>query len=438
MNLFWKKLIGGITPTAKLEKNEADLVEAMKRYAEVEKSVELEEYNKLSHLIKSADFQANKKILQNRKYKDTEEFQISQKYKKLQNSPAIKLYFQVLDSKELTHYLNFKSSADYESLSDRKKVKASDLLKELKAYEKSKAFKTYSRFHNSFIIKEYKEFEIKVSTPEFQKSNEFWADEKRWRSTPEFAQQERYYELLHNPDIDFYLNEKPERFEYYKSLKLSFQDEFAWNTLDKSHWNFGFHYKNDSLIGDHSFANEKQANNSGKNISVENGILKLATKNEKVIARAWDVEKGFIQKEFDYSADVLQTADKFRQKYGVFSAKLKCSGNIQHSFWLGSDNKLPLIKIFHFDGKKITLGNANQNLFDGVKISGLNTGEYYIYKLIWTEKELIWMINNLEVYRTYSNIPTSEMYLGFNSYISNKQHGSPGNLEVDWVRVYTN
>ena len=41
MNLFWKKLFGGITPTARLEKDETDLLKAMHRYAEVEKSKEL-------------------------------------------------------------------------------------------------------------------------------------------------------------------------------------------------------------------------------------------------------------------------------------------------------------------------------------------------------------------------------------------------------------
>jgi hypothetical protein len=38
MNLFWKKLFRGITPTAKLERNEAALLKAMHRYAEVENS----------------------------------------------------------------------------------------------------------------------------------------------------------------------------------------------------------------------------------------------------------------------------------------------------------------------------------------------------------------------------------------------------------------
>jgi hypothetical protein len=437
MNLFWKKLFGGITPTAKLEKEQAELVESMQRFAEVEKSIELAEYNKLFHIVKSAQFQENKKILQNRKYNDTEEYRITKKYAKLHNSPALQMYYDVLKTEELKKYLEFKSTPEYENLGNKKKVKASELLRQMKNYEKSKAFKTYMRFHNSFIIKEYEEIKTKINSPEFKKSNEFWSNAKRWQTTPEFVQQERFYELQKNPDINFYINEKPERFESQKKLKLTFKDEFEWNSLDKSHWNFGFHYKNATLIGDHSFHNEKQANNSGKNVMVEQGILKLLTKHEKTIARTWHPQKGFIKQEFNFTSDVLQTAEKFRQKNGIFSAKLRCSGNFHHAFWLGADDKLPHINIFHYDGKRITLGNANKNLVDGVKIQGLNPHEFFIYTLIWTEKELRWFINNLEVYRTASNIPTEEMYLAFNSFITEKQHGSNGALEVDWVRVYT-
>lgn len=438
MNLFWKQLFGGITPTAKLEKNEADLVQAMHRYLEVEKSVELAEYKKLFHEVKSADFQERKKILKHRKYKDTEEFQVSNKYKKLHHSPAIQLYYKILESSELKQYLDFKSTPEYELLGDKKKLKASEILRKMKTFEKSKAFKNYSRFHESYIIKEYEELKLKVVTPEFLKANEFWANQNRWHSTPEFTQQERFYELAKNPDIIFYENEKPERFEKYRSLKSTFQDEFEWNTLDKSKWNFGFHYKSPELIGDHSFANEKQANYSGKNVRVEEGILKLETKHEKVKARAWHTEKGFIEKEFEYTSDIIQTADTFRQKQGVFRAKLRCTGGLHHAFWLGSDAKLPMIHIFHFTGKEISLGNTNKQLVDGIKIKGLNPSQYFIYSLIWSEKELIWMINDLEVYRTASNIPSEEMYMAFNSFIPEKQHASTGNLEVDWVRVYTN
>ncbi len=438
MNLFWKNLMGGIPSAAKIEKNEADTLRALKRYDEVVQSVELEEYKKLFHLVRSSDFQENKKILQNRKYKDTEEYRVTKKFHKLQNSAAIQLYFKVLESQELNQFETFKASADYEQLGDRKKVKASTLLTQMKAYEKSKAYKTYARFHNSFIIKDFKVLKEKINTPEFKKSNEFWANPHRWHTTPEFEHQERFYTLSKNPDIVFYENEKPNRFEKIRNIKLTFDDEFDWNTLDNSHWNFGFHYKSTELIGDHSFVNERQANHSGKNVSVENGILKIETKHEKVTARAWHPKKGFIEKEFQYTSDVIQTADKFRQQYGVFKAKVRCNGKLHHACWLGADAKLPQINIFHYDGKQIRIGNSFQHVVDGIKIKGLNPHIFHIFTLVWTEKELVWLINDLEVYRTKSHIPKEPMYLAFNSFIPEKQHGTIGNFEVDWVRVYTN
>lgn len=438
MNLFWKKLFGKITPTAKLEKNESELITAMHRYAEVEKSVELAEYKKLFHIVKSAKFQENKKILQNRKYKDTEEYQIHKKYLKWENSIAVQTYYKTLESEELKQYLAFKATPEFENLGDKKLVTASEKLTKFKHFEHSKAYKTYVRFHDSFIINEYEKLKTKINTPDFQKANEFWGNAKRWHTTPEYVHEQRFYELAKNPDIVFFENEKPERFEKYRKLTLTFNDEFEWNTLDNSHWNFGFHYKSNKIIGNHSFANEKQANHSGQNVSVEEGILKVATKHEKVLAPAWHTTKGFIEKEFEFTSDILQTAEKFRQSSGIFRAKLRCKGNVQHAFWLGADEKLPNIKIFHYDGKHITLGNANKDLYDGIKITGINPSEFFIYTLVWNKKELIWMINDLEVYRTASNIPKEAMYMAFNSFISEQQSGSAGSLEVDWIRVYSN
>lgn len=438
MNLFWKKIFGGITSTAKLEKEEIDLVEAMKRYAEVEKSVELAEYKKLYHIVKSADFQENKKILQNRKYKDTEEYRTSTKFEKLKQSADLQHYLKILESNELKEFLKFEKSKDFELLGDAKKVDASPLLQRMKAYQKSKDFALYSRFHNSFVLKEYEELKAKVSSPEFKKNDDFWKNEKRWHTTPEFAQQERFYELAKNPDVQFYNNEKPERFDKYRSLKLIFQEEFSWNTLDKSHWSFGFHYPQPELNGDHSFSNEKQAYNGGKNVSVENGILKISTKHEKTTARTWDAKKGFILKDFEYSSDVLQTASTFKLKYGVVRAKIRCTGNVQHAFWLGAEGKLPHVNVFHFDGKKINVGNANKTVFDSAEITGISPSDFYIYTLMWNKKELIWMINDVEIYRTSSNVPNEEMFLTLNSFISEKQHGGTGSLEVDWIRVYAN
>lgn len=436
MNLFWKNLLGKITPAEILEKREEELVSAMKRYEEVSKSVELEEYHKLYHIVKASAFVENKKTLQNRKYKDTEEFKIIKRYNKLHHSPKIKQYFEVLKSVELKSFLEFKNSEEYEKLGDKKEIANSTTLQKQKSFEKSSNYKIYCRFHDSFIIKEYYDLKKQIESDEFKVKNAFWSNENRWQTTKEFKQEQRYYELKKNSDIQFYINEKPERFEVYKKQKISFEDRFNWNSLHKSPWKFGFHYKNPKTIGNHSFANEKQANNDGKNVHVKDGILNIITKKDTVTARAWDQTKGFTMKEYEYTSDVLQSALDFRQKGGVFMAKIRCSGNVNHAFWLGSNGKLPHVNIFHFDGKKIRIGNAYQNIIDGVNISGLNPSQFHIYTLKWTKNELVWMINDLEVYRTTGNIPQEEMYLAFNSFIPQKSQGSEGVLEVDWVRVY--
>jgi hypothetical protein len=436
MNLFWKRLFGSIISTAKLEKNEAELIEAMHRYAQVEKSLELAEYNRLFHVVKSSLFKENRDILKNRKYKDTEEFRTLNKYNIIANSRDTKLYYHVLQSEELKQFLVFESSPEYEQLGNKKLVKASEKLQKLKSFEKSKAYKNYVRLHNSFVIKEHESLKEKISTAEFKKSNEFWSNPKRWETTPEYLQERRFYELADNPDIIFYLNEKPERFDNYRSLELTFKDEFDGNTLQKNTWSFGFHYKTPELIGNHSFANEKQANNEGKNISVSEGALQLITKKETITTRAWHSTKGFIEKEFDFTSDVMHSANFFRQKHGIIRAKIRCTGKLHHAFWLGTDKMLPHISIFHYNGKYITFGNATKNVIDGIEVKGLMTSQYYIYSLEWTKKELIWKINNYEVYRTENKVPQEEMYLAFNSFISQKQSGTTGLFEVDWVRVY--
>lgn len=437
MNLFWKNLFGGIASTATLEKKEKELTETIKRYAEIEKSMELAEYLDLKKTVQSPGFKEKKKTLLNRKYKDTEEYRDYAKFQKIANKDSFKLYLETLQSSALSSFLEFQKTEQYMLLSDKKAVQASETLQHMRKYEHSKEYQNYLRYHDSFIEKEYTKLNEIVSTEDFKKREAFWRNPKRWETTDEFKMDSRYQLLKKNEDIIFYRKTDPATFQQYKSHKVTFLENFDWNTLDASRWDFGFHYANDKLIENHSFANEKQANNNGQNVSVVEGQLHLETKHEKVTAPAWDVKKGFINKEFEYTSDVMQTAKTFRQKQGIFRAKLRCQGNIHHAFWLGGDKKLPLVNIFHYDGKNITVGNANAQVFDEVKISGLNPSKYYIYSLAWTPKELIWYINDLEVFRTSANLPAESLYMAFNSFISEKQKGTTGLLEIDWVKVYT-
>ncbi len=438
MNLFWKKLFGSITSTDKFEKEIIQMQKDMQRYAQVGQSEELKEYNELFHIVNSGDFKEKKKTLGNRKYKDTEVYRDSRKFQALQNKSVVKTYYEVLNSKELKEFLDFERSSEYELLADKKLVSESAKLQAMKKFENSKAYKVYTRLHNSYLIKEYEELKDRVSSPEFKQQNEFWADKNRWQTMPEYKTEVRFNELAGSSNIKFYLAAQPERFEKYLTIKKVFDDDFKWESFPQSMWNYGYHYANPALIGDLSYTNEQQANNSGKNVHAKYGKLTIRTRQEMVKARAWDVNKGFIEKEFKYTSDIIQTAEKLRQQYGIFQAKIACKGKINHAFWLGSDNKTPFIKIFHYNGKAIKMGNFDETGDNEVQIKGLNPEKFFIYTLIWTEEEIIWMINNKVVHKATTHLPKEKMYLAFNSFITENQKPEAGALEVDWVRVYTN
>lgn len=298
----------------------------------------------------------------------------------------------------------------------------------------------YMQVEQSVELKEYNELLPIVNSAGFkEKKQSFKKNKEEYKTTPEYQTETRFNELASNPDIIFFKKVKqPEVLKKYTSFKKTFDEEFDWNTLSGSTWHFGYHYANSALLKNHSYSNEQQANNSGKNIVVRNGIMTLSTKQEKVKALAWNGVKGFIEKEFNYTSDVMQSAEKLRQQYGVFQAKLRCSGKINHAFWLGGDDKLPLIKVFHYDGKSIRVGSVDKNGSNEKRLTGLNPSGLFIYTLIWTEKDLTWLINNMVVHKVTTNIPKEKMYLAFNSFISESQKAQEGCLEVDWVRVYSN
>ncbi len=442
MNLFWKKTFGKLTPTEKFEKEEEALMLAYKRYCDIEASEQLKEYTQLFHLIKSADFKEKKKTLQNRKFKDTQEYRDFRKYRKLHHSFKLKQYYHTLETKELAEFLAFKATPEYEKLGNPKEVKADHLLQKMKAYEKSKEYKNYIRFHDSFIVKEYEKLKKLVATEEFIKAKKFWENRNRWQTTPEYKQEQRYYELQKTPDISFYESTDPKSFNKLFEWKLTFNDEFTGLDLDTSKWKHGYFHRSSALKKIYSFSNEKQANTEGKNIYID-GSLKIRVINEKTESLAWDPQKGFINKSFSYTSGIINSGEAFQQTHGLFKAKIRISGDssLSHAFWLGTDGKLPHINIFDYDAGSLHVSSFES---DGSKIlssketiKGIVPAEFYIYSLEWTPKELIWRINNVEVHRETNKIPRQALFPAFNSFISDKNPGGEGHIEVDWVRIYT-
>lgn len=442
MNLFWKKLFGSLPATEKLEKEELALLMEYKKYCDIETSEQLAEYTRLFHIINAADFKEKKKTLQNRKFKDTHEYRDLKKFTKLNSNADLKLYYQVVGSDALKEFLTFKESAEYELLGNSKEVKANPDLKKFKLYEKSKAYKTYVRFHNSYIIEEYENLKKVTSTAEFIKEKNFWEDAKRWEKTEEFVIEQSYYTLRKSADISFYESTDPKKFLVLDQWMLTFEDDFEGSALDASKWKSGYFHRAAALKKNYSFANEKQANVSGANVSVVGSLLRINTKSEKAKALAWDSTRGFVEQEFNYTSDIINAGEAFQQQNGLIKAKLRIVGTkgVSHAFWMGTDGKLPHVNVFHYDGKNIQV-SAYVTDASGVSVSkesilGINATDFYIYSLEWTPKELIWRVNDFEVYRT-AKAPNQSMFPVLNSFVGEKQEGGTGALEVDWVRIFT-
>lgn len=448
MNLFWKKIFGTLQNTTKFEAKYKQLYDQAIRYENVAKSQELIEYKALYDLVKSASFKEKKDKLHNRKYKDTEYHRDSVKFEKLSHDSKLQEFLEISKSAQLKEFIAFEQTPEFEDLGDPKKVEANPTLKKFKDFHHSKEYKIYSRFKDSFILKEYLTLKETVSTEEFKVNNAFWANKNRWETTEESKQEQRYFALCDNPDIQFYNKSKAEQFSQFLGYERILNEDFKWNTLNTSTWEHGYFKDNSALISSYSYSNQQQAYVEGANTRVNNGILQIQTKEEAISSRAWDEKQGFRTQDFQYTSDVINGHNTVYIKNGIFRAKIRTLGNkeVRHRFFLSSTEQSPIITIFKSHGSCLRFGvrwqeNGQFKESKG-EVTGLNPKDFYIYSLIWTEKELIWEINNMEIFRTSAYNPKVPLFPMINSFIpkeTKKQKATKAGaatMEVDWIQVF--
>ncbi len=409
--------------------------ERIARYRQVEKSAEFKEYLELKKIVESKEFQQKKHNWTRTKYKSTPTYALLREYKTLLNDKGLQMFLELEQSERLKEFLEFRQSENYVKLQSKKEVRNSLELKQMYAFERSKEYKSYLTYRDSKLPARFKALVAQVMTDEFKKEYAFWSNPNRWKISDEYQKEIRFKQLAAMADIIFYFKQDVNRIELEETWTPVFEDEFDWVKLSDSKWRAGFAYDNPKLLKIHSFANEQAANNGGRNVGTVDGKLHLFTKEERVTAPAWDAKKGFVEKEFDYTSDIIQTADSFRQQGGLFMAKIRVEGNIHHAIWLGTGKKLPMINLFHYNGKHIVIGNYTERGFEGTTIRGISPRVYHIFGLRWNEKELIWYVNNVEVYRTSHNVPKEKLFLAISSFIDELQRAQEGQINVAWIRV---
>ena len=313
-------------------------------------------------------------------------------------------------------------------------------MRHYKMIDHSLTLRNYRRCEATDAVKEYKALLAETSTEDFQTRRAFWSNSKRWYTTPESQQDARYTELKETEDIRFFLAQDPKQIVEWERYKLTMNDDFALSNWQNGNWAAGFYYSNPNLKTDHSYVNEQQANNHGKNVQVQDSVLSVEVRKEEATASAWHPVKGFVPQDFHYTGDVVQTGKKFQQTEGLFMAKVRFSGGANAAMYLGAGERLPIITLAQWNGKQVAAGVRNNNGKETAGkqelLQGAKAGNWLIYSVMVTEKEIAWYVNNQEVMRVPNTTNGIAFYPAIAAYLPDQTKPAVGKVEVDWVKAY--
>ena len=455
---------------------------AFSDYKSLLESDRLETFINLEKFIRSGKVEQAKRNLNKQEFQQSEEFKKLSDYNRLKKSKEIRNYLKItslpyfIDFNRLYHSSEIEAFEELqkhilseEFKQERKKVESAKFadteeyrkeqeylgLKKSKrfvdnlAFKASKNYQSYLKLDGSKKIEEYEELKSFVESDKFRKVKEYMllSPRKKLEQSEEYKQELRYKELHASDKIRWYLKVKDSgKFDDIKNWKVSFEENFDSNKLDRKKWITRYFWGETILHDSYSLASEKQFFTDGKNLEISNSILKIITKKEKTEGKAWNPKIGFFSREFEYTSGLISTGNSFRQKYGLFEAKIKFSKKnpVTHAFWMLSDQILPHIDVAKIQ-KRLVMSNIWGNIAESdIKkhVSKLGASrfskDFYIYTLEWTPDRLTWKINGLTIATTSEGVPQQPMYLILSSALYKDANGSvlPASMEVDWIRCY--
>jgi beta-glucanase (GH16 family) len=239
--------------------------------------------------------------------------------------------------------------------------------------------------------------------------------------------------------------------------ELSFSDEFEGNAVDTSKWN----------IRNNTYLSYEQSYLLGRNVSVEDGVLKVVAKRESVGGKA-------------YTSGYLDSIGKFSQRYGLWKVRAKLNLPVGQSaglwpcpLWLRGDTSPMEIDVVEGWGtgavpvKGYRAGSATTSIHQntmggGGKVSGWLSpagtdlsADFHVYEVEWAPDFIAIRVDGVEKVRaTPANAPwafsgtdfagKANMRLNLQVASDTSYYGGvdadtlfPSTMQVDWIRVYT-
>ena len=466
----FKLLLGLIPSTSKIERAEKALITEFEKLKTFSKSDKLARYNELNENVNSAGFAQKKREIESLRYKDSNEFDKEKEYKKLQKAKDITLYFKTLSGSQLKKYLEldgsdkikeyealekfiksdefkekkkmksskFRETEEYQKLQKYKKLKSDSDITGFYKFKASKELANYKDIHDSQRLKRYNELKEYTASEEFKEHKSYLLDKKRFEKSKMHKDLQEYGKLKKDKEIIWYFKTKDlNKFDVLKRRELTFCDEFDGDKLDVSKWIPNYYWGEKLLNDRYSIENDLQAYTEKENFEIRNSVLKIITRPQKTSSKVWTTNKGFVVREFDYTSGIVCSGASFRQKYGIFQAKIKLgNANAKSAFWMLADKITPHIDVCKTSKGKVWFdffpleGNAAKT-----SLGKRYAGKFYIFTLEWTADKLVWKINNTVVFTQTSGIPQDPMYVLLSGGLDKPVSGTTL-MEIDWVRIY--
>ncbi|SJM31797.1 glycoside hydrolase family 16 protein [Mesorhizobium delmotii] len=241
------------------------------------------------------------------------------------------------------------------------------------------------------------------------------------------------------------------------ALELTFSDEFdtldLWNgssgTWDSNYW---WGAANGSTLTttndlqwyiDTDYAPTRSVNP----FSIEDGVLTITA------ARAPEAIRPYINN-YQYTSGLLTTYESFAQTYGYFEirADMPEKQGAWPAFWLLPEDgswppELDVIEMFGQDPNKLILtGHSNAtgtHTTVGSTAYTSDTGGFHTYGVLWTEDELVWYFDDVEVARAATPADMHDpMYMLVNMGIGGQAGApadglaTPAEMQIDYIHAY--
>jgi hypothetical protein len=435
----------------------------LKKFKELDGSEKITGFEKLENFISSPEFRQKEKM-KPITFKDTEEYSKFLEYKSLRKDPEVKAFLKpkrkeqpvrtrtVEEFEKLEAFINsasflakknmkpvtFKDTEEYRKLLEYKRLKSSPEIKGFYSFSGSKEYANYLNTHESKRLDRYNELKVYAASKEFNEKKNYLLDKKRFEKSEMFSQIQEYDKLKKNADILWYFKVKDsDKFDILRQRELIFSDEFDSERIDNSKWITNYYWGDKLLKERYSVESDLHLYTERDNFELRNSVLKISTRPQRVSGKVWSAENGFTNREFGYTSGIINSGGSFRQKYGIFTAKIKLGNpEARNAFWLLSDSMTPHLDICRTSKGKIWFDIfPNKANHAKTSIGSRYANDYFIYTLEWTPNSLTWLINNTEVFVQTTNVPQEPMYLTLAGGL-NKPINGMTTMDIDWVRVY--